>query len=307
MYSKTLFFLLAVPFILNAQPNKLFTNIEEALKSPQDVFQLELINMNLETVPKEVFLFPNLKELILAGNNLSALPEEISKLSNLEFLDLYSNRFIKFPDVICRLPSLQKLNIGFNYLKKLPPCISELKLVHSLHLGVNYLGESTELFLPPYLDSLNLSGNRFQVIPNAVLNQKKLQILVFSANYLKELPKELAQLEELKQLYINQMELHRLPDELGNLSKLDVLDLSCIGISPSYRKLPANWKNLRNLRYLNLYGAKLSQWPKWLCSLHSLKVVNTSEPKKVPNCLKSIVIENADFKLDALLRLLNNK
>jgi Leucine-rich repeat (LRR) protein len=94
---------------------------------------------------------------------------------------------------------------------------------------------------------------------------------------------------------------------LGNLNKLEVLNFSCVGISPSYSELPESWKNLTNLKYLNIYGAKLSKWPKWLCQLHNLKVVNTSELKKVPKCIKPIVIENADLKMDALLKFLNNK
>lgn len=59
---------------------------------------------------------------------------------------------------------------------------------------------------------------------------------------------------------------------LNNPEKIDSLDLSRQGIL----MLPANFKDLKNLKYLNLSYNKLSEFPDVICSLKKLKTLDLS-------------------------------
>jgi len=83
---------------------KNFTNLEEALKNPNEVFRLDLSNQLLNNTQLEALTkFKNLRFLSLKNDHLKEVPKSISELTNLRVLDLSGNDF-KF------LPTLDIIN-----------------------------------------------------------------------------------------------------------------------------------------------------------------------------------------------------
>jgi Leucine-rich repeat (LRR) protein len=65
---------------------KVYLSIDEALESPNAVYNLDLSRKNLKELSIEIKKFKNLKELNLSNNNLTSLQNELSGLQNLEIL-----------------------------------------------------------------------------------------------------------------------------------------------------------------------------------------------------------------------------
>ncbi|MFM7217448.1 MAG: leucine-rich repeat domain-containing protein [Bacteroidota bacterium] len=118
-----------------------YKTLEEALPAPQDVQILSLKNRRLTEVPKEVFDFPNLKELDLSRNKISVLPAEIGRLTGLQSLDLSNNQLDSLPSEIGNLTSLVYLGLNRNRIQYLPESIGELSSLEVFELWDNELEE----------------------------------------------------------------------------------------------------------------------------------------------------------------------
>ena len=79
--------------IYNTRIHRILAEIIYA--SIQQIQYLNLSDLNIHKLPKEIFLLNNLYELNLSINLLTNLPPQISLLSNLRILDLSANRFSK--------------------------------------------------------------------------------------------------------------------------------------------------------------------------------------------------------------------
>ena len=97
-----------------SQINKTFTSLAEARKNPDQVYKLDLSHQQLDSIPKEVFKFKNLKELDISGNNLSKIPQDIKTLKNLETLNLEENQLRNINKEILNLRNLNNVNISDN-------------------------------------------------------------------------------------------------------------------------------------------------------------------------------------------------
>ena len=94
-------------------------------KSNEALCSLTYINLNnvcIRTVPKEIFMFSSLKVLDLSKNKLKDLPlnnDFISEIKIIE-IDLSENRFRSIPDLLFSLPKLESLNVISNALETVP-------------------------------------------------------------------------------------------------------------------------------------------------------------------------------------------
>ena len=70
--------------LLNQQ--KVFTDLQEALRQPDSVFRLDLSRDRLKEFPLEILQLKQLRELNLSHNKIVQLPETISMLTNLQSL-----------------------------------------------------------------------------------------------------------------------------------------------------------------------------------------------------------------------------
>ena len=91
---------------LNAQVDKTYTSLEEALKTPDKVFKLDLSSQGLSSLPESIGNLTNLTELDLSKNQLKSLPESIGNLTNLTLLLLGDNKLNSLPESIGNLTNL---------------------------------------------------------------------------------------------------------------------------------------------------------------------------------------------------------
>jgi Leucine-rich repeat (LRR) protein len=132
-----------------------YTNLEQALKSPEKVVKLVLRRNKLKTFPIEIFQFTNLQYLDLSKNNIKEIPSQIGTLKDLQYFSISKNGLEKFPSQIGDLTNLYYLNGNQNELTDLPPEIGQLK----------------------NLRNLDLWDNNIDMLPDEIKNCKKLKTL----------------------------------------------------------------------------------------------------------------------------------
>lgn len=117
----------------------IYTNLEQALKEPDKVYNLDLSKKKLDAFPNEVFQFKNLRSLILARNKIKSVPDNISDLKNLRVLNLSHNKLTDFNKNICDLPDLKKLILNQNSIESIPKEINQLTKLSFLDMWDNDL------------------------------------------------------------------------------------------------------------------------------------------------------------------------
>lgn len=112
------------------------------------------------TIPNEVILFKNLKELNLSRNNITIIPSMISSLTNLEVIMLDYNKIKTITTEIFLLEKLAQLSLFHNDITIIPSEISSLKKLYELDLGRNQIMNiPNELLHITTLECLNLKNN----------------------------------------------------------------------------------------------------------------------------------------------------
>jgi len=160
---------------------KEYTSLEEALKNPEKVYNLNLSNQNV-SIPKEAWAkFINLETLSFKNDHLKVIPQEIGYLKNLKSLDLSGNDFISLPKSFKELSNLEELYLN-----------DEKFLVFEKNNQI--------LNLPKNLKILHLENDNLNNLPKEVYELKKLESLFLNNNDFIEVPKDLDGLKNLKQL-----------------------------------------------------------------------------------------------------------
>ncbi len=104
-----------------------YTSLEKALKDPQHVYRLKLTKLSKQdSLPEELFLLTELRELTLKGCKLNIVNQRIGELTKLQYLNLEKNRILRLPNSIGNLLELRILIINRNLLETLPDSISRL-------------------------------------------------------------------------------------------------------------------------------------------------------------------------------------
>src|SRR6266568_6393702 len=98
---------------------------------------LDLSDLQLAELPREIGQLTNLQTLSLEDNQLTQLPPEIGQLTNLQTLALEGNQLRQLPPEIGRLTNLQTLALESNQLTQLPPEISQLTNLQTLSFTDN--------------------------------------------------------------------------------------------------------------------------------------------------------------------------
>jgi small GTP-binding protein len=163
---------------------------------------LDLSDMNLSTLPKEIGKCNNLRELILWKNKITKLPKEIGNLKNLETLYLSGNKIVQLPIEIGELTNLRELYLAFNQIKEFPIELTYLKRLEKLVLDKNNIRELPFEFSNLNLNFLGLDNNPLIKPPLEIVVQGKYAI----RNYFKSLDnsEELFQLKEAKILIVGE-------------------------------------------------------------------------------------------------------
>jgi len=162
--------------------HKEYTSIEEALKNPEKVYNLNLSNQDNIVVPKEAWAkFTNLETLSFKNDNLKEIPQEIGNLPSLKVLDLSGNDFTALPQSLRKLNHLEELYLN-----------DEKNLFHNQN--------NQSLNLPLNLRILHLENDNLKNVPKEIYELKKLEQLFLNDNNFNQIPKEMKSMKNLKQL-----------------------------------------------------------------------------------------------------------
>ena len=99
---------------------------------------------------------------------------------------------------------------------------------------------------------LDISRNKFKVLPDFLDSLKKLEVFVGSKNEFDVFPLILARLEQLKKITLNRNNIEQLPDLIQACKKLQKLDLSDNPIG----SVPLSFFTLENLKVVDLTGVR---------------------------------------------------
>ena len=116
------------PVELQDQP--IFTSLDEALKTPEQVYRLKLKGeKKWDTIPDRLFLLTNLQELTLIRCGLMQVNQQIEKLKNLQYLDVSRNKLITLPENIGNLQELKTLIINRNMIEYSSTHIEDAEII----------------------------------------------------------------------------------------------------------------------------------------------------------------------------------
>jgi len=252
---------------------------------------LSLNQLDLTTVPADVWELHSLQTLWLNGNALTDLPSDISRLSQLQQLGLGSNKFAILPIDICSIKRLHTLALDWNSLSSLPLELSNLQNLRKLvltgnplggippgilglsnlkHLRLDQIGLSKDLDQLGNLRSLEvleIASNSISSLPPSFFSLTNLLVLSAHSNRILCLPAEIGHLTHLHQLSLNINRLRSLPPEIGCLTSLRTLLLN----KNQLERLPPEIGKLTALKVLNLRGNRLVTLPPEVGELRMLR------------------------------------
>lgn len=110
---------------------RIYKSLDEALKSPDNVYRLHLRKKKIKAIPAEISRFKNLNELVLSNNKISVVPGFLTELPYLQVLDLSNNNIKSIPAAIAQLKYLHTLILNRNSIPTLPP---EMGNMYSLRI-----------------------------------------------------------------------------------------------------------------------------------------------------------------------------
>ena len=143
------------------------TTVEDALKRPEAVRNLDLFNRNLPAFPQEILTLSNLERLSLRRNALGDLPATIARLPHLKWLDLGESKLTNAPSALSELPDLSVLYLNDNQLPALPVSLGGLTKLYYLNADRNQLTAiPAPLGKMSTLKWLRLNDNRIPALPN---------------------------------------------------------------------------------------------------------------------------------------------
>ena len=115
-----------------------FTSIEEAAKSPEEVYRMKL-KIKADSLPDELFQFTHLQELVVTRCKLSMLNARIGELTQLQRLDVSANHLVALPESLCQLKNLRELIINRNIIVALPEGIGNMESLEYIDAWSNPL------------------------------------------------------------------------------------------------------------------------------------------------------------------------
>ncbi|KAK7161355.1 hypothetical protein R3I94_004132 [Phoxinus phoxinus] len=187
-----------------------------------------------------------IQQLHLTYNRLSFLPPSVCFLSNLEYLDMSNNALTFIPDDFMRLKNLKTFVAKNNLLNEF---------------------SFPKEFECMQVETLNMSGNRFEDIPIQFLKMTTLQSLSLGGNRLKNIPSEIENLISLEMLYLGGNLISSIPPEVANLTSLRYLVLCDNRI----QSIPPQLNKLHSLLSLSLHNNLLTFLPREILSLVHLQ------------------------------------
>lgn len=161
IFISTLLFI-SLTTIIYGQEDKVYKNLDEALKNVKEVYQLDLSGQNLKELPKGFKKMKNLRKLNLSKNSFKNLPG-FGDFYDLEEADLSNNNLESIPSFIKLNGEVKNLIIDNNPVVKITPStksaqeLTEENFEGTMNLGSDGSHEiwqgNKDVFLRVYPDS----------------------------------------------------------------------------------------------------------------------------------------------------------
>ena len=248
---------------IDANSNKWFTNLKDALSEADRVYKLDLSGQGLTEIPKELSAFPNLNELRIMDNLISTVGTELSENTRLESLDLSGNQIesIDFNNLSENALNLKFLILRENSLEEIDASINKLKFLTYLDLGGNFINDFDDDILLKYLKVLVLDNNSITEVPKIAINSPKLKTLNLNSNQIEIF--DVRVFQNLKALDLGDNPLKKYNITISILEKLilDWVDFSELELYP----LPVS------IEILSLEHCGLKEIPEFVYKLYKLQ------------------------------------
>ncbi|XP_026164171.1 leucine-rich repeat-containing protein 57 [Mastacembelus armatus] len=118
------------------------------------------------------------------------------------------------------------------------------------------------------LRTVDLSGNKIEVLPAAIGNFLQLRSLTLNSNRVTTIPSEIGKLKKLETLSLNGNRIQQLPPTLGQLKALRTLSLAGNQIS----EFPSGLGTLRQLDLLDLSRNQIQNVPAEVSELQAIEI-----------------------------------
>jgi hypothetical protein len=142
---------------------RFFDFLKDIKNNPNEIKKLDLSNLELKELPKELSLCRNLVELDLSDNLLNESSDfsALKDLKKLKVVDLNFNKFELFPESIFEVTQIEEITFHANNIKVIPKGIVKLNNLESLTISYNEISEIPEYLLDlRNIKSIWIDGNK---------------------------------------------------------------------------------------------------------------------------------------------------
>lgn len=169
-----------------------------------DLYSIEIEQDSRSDFPKQLFLFPDTKRIVLDYCLFEKIPDDFIKYEKLEELKIRNCYKLDYEDLFTKLnKNLKDVILYSDSLRSLPKSLSQ-------HIN---------------LKSMDCSNNLIEFVPKEILTLENLTYLDLSENFVKTFVIDSQNSSKIKRLDLSKNRLFKLPEGLDNLTKLEDLDL----------------------------------------------------------------------------------
>jgi Leucine-rich repeat (LRR) protein len=249
--------------LLNMSNNSLAEVDEKCFKDTCALRHISLVNNLITTLPTSMLFATALTELDLTNNQIEALPKLFGRFQNLKRLDLAHNYLSALPATMAEIKGIEFINLGHNRISELPPVFGSMSCLRYLNLNLNQLRDLPENLGIISLRVLELAGNLFTTIPDALAGpmiSTSLTRLNLYKNEMRELPVIFTALVSLHEVQLE-----------GNPMRSPPPDVVEEGLASIARYIHTRFRRLQEMRAL--LDAAMLHWDRGRLSPHTQKLI----------------------------------
>lgn len=165
-----------------------------------DLYSIRIEQNGSPDFPKQLFLFPDTKRIVLYYCYFEKIPDDFEKFEKLEEIQISKCYRLDYEELFKKLnKNLKDVKLYSDSLRSLPKSLSQ-------HIN---------------LKSMDCSNNLIEFVPKEILTLKNLTYLDLSENFVKTFIIDSPNSSKIKRLDLSKNRLFKLPSGLDNLKKLE--------------------------------------------------------------------------------------